>query len=213
MNTVQRVGLFVAAMLAGSAHANAQRADVGLLVLVADHYLLRGALVGPSVDVRVHGHDEAAAYLGIDYVRGTSYRDGTACAGLVEPGTCPTERLRDASTVRTIRGGVSTRLFEKGSLAVEGGGNGAVSWIASRTQGLASGRTLSADKAVVGACIALTGLWTPRAQWPFALAVGGEAGDVSPAHDQVILDGYTPFEEGFSVRRLRIGLVLRRDRP
>ena len=210
---LQRVVLLIAAMLAISARTNAQRIDVGLLILATDHELLRGALVGPSLDVRIHGQDQTGAYLGIDYVRGTSDRDGIACAGLLEPGTCPPERVRDFSTVSTIRGGVSSRILYRGSLVVEAGGDGTLSWVASKSQGLASGRALSANKTLVGAFVTVTGLWTPRAQWPLALAIGGEVGGVAPAHNELQVDGYTPFEERFSIRRLRIGLAWRRDRP
>jgi hypothetical protein len=75
------------------------------------------------------------------------------------------------------------------------------------TRGLSTGATLTASKMLWGALIGARVTWTPVTRVPVALEIAGGVGGLMPLVQDVVADGYTPFEAGFDVRQARLGVV------
>jgi hypothetical protein len=77
----------------------------------------------------------------------------------------------------------------------------------SETRGQTSGRRLSADKALWGGGIGLDASWSPWKRLPLALEAGVTTGILRPTFGEQVIDGYSPFEGDFAVKRLRLGVA------
>jgi hypothetical protein len=49
----------------------------------------------------------------------------------------------------------------------------------------------------------------PVRRWPVALEVGGSIGGSMPLIPSTIVDGYTPLDDGLTIRRASLGLAWR----
>ena len=66
---------------------------------------------------------------------------------------------------------------------------------------------MTATKMLWGGLIGAHAAWTPVARVPIALDIGGGIGGLTPIVYDDVVDGYTPFERGFDVRQVRLGLA------
>jgi len=76
------------------------------------------------------------------------------------------------------------------------------------TDGRTSGAHVTADKMIWGTDIGGELRWIPSSTVPLGFEASLAVGGYQPAGSTVIVDGDTPFEQSFDVKRLRVGAVL-----
>lgn len=203
------VALFFLA-LAMPAIASAQDIEVHATRLDADNDRLGSPLFGGGIGIRWGNSGRALSYrVGVERVNGRERRFGIPCAGLIEPNTCLPEPLTDDGRATTVRLGVGVRLLQRTRVELLVGGNLTLSAVTTRSTGEESARTLDASKALVGAEAELLATWLPARRVPLCVQLGVSAARVRPVVDEQIVDGYTPFEQGFAMSAVRLGLVWR----
>lgn len=201
--------LVLAAALMPVRGAGAQTVNVNAGRLVANHFLLGNSLscVGSAITLRtpVRRLDMQASF---NRCAGTASRVGSACAGLVEPGTCAPESIVDASTLYVFSVGPSLNVVRVEGFTldligqVQGGG------VNSDSRGLRSGRSLSANKALWGVSGGVTAGWQPNPRMPFVIQGSVTSGRLGKIRDNTTVDGYTPFEgKAFSTHQMSIGVA------
>lgn len=203
---------WVVSSLAAARPAQAQELRVGVARVHADHDLLGiptaldasiGAGLTPRVGVRLgiqHGGDEFSSV-------------GTTCMGLVFPGAdCGGEARREESTISALFVRLPvTRLLgwarvgfvpEVRRLAMK-----------SRQEGTASGRVRTAEKVAWGLGL---GAELDVFVWDrpgVALHAGVHAAMHPWFEEELIADGYTPFERSVSLVWVEVGMSLRPGGP
>jgi hypothetical protein len=203
------VSTFIA-FLVGSVDALAQGASVGAVIISARHPLLGDPLTGAALSVSVPQRDERLALrFGADRLHGRADRYGVACAGLIQSGTCPPEPLRDEARLTSASGGVVFRVLHWRHALMAITSDLTLASLQTETHGRTSGRTLAAAKMLWGGRLGGKAAWTPAVRVPFALEIEGGVGRFAPIVHGLTVDGYTPFERGFDVRILRLGLAWR----
>lgn len=200
----------IIALLMGSVNALAQGASISAVVISAGHWLLGDPLTGVTVSVIVPRRDER---LTLRYeaarLRGSAERIGMACAGFIQPGTCQSEHLRDESRLASASGGAVLRILRRRHAMVSFTADLGFASLRAETRGRTSGGVLTAKKALWTGQIGANAAWTPSARVPIALEIEGGIGGLLPIVPVDVLDGYTPFERGFVVRRFRVGVAWR----
>jgi len=198
----------LAVVLAGPVAALAQGASVSAVAISARHTLLGEPLTGGAVGISFPRREMPVAFqFEAAHARSRAGRIGMACAGLILPETCPAERLRDEAWLTSASGGATLRVLRGRHALVALTADLTVASLRADTHGLSSGRALTATKMLWGGLIGAHAAWIPVARVPIALDIGGGIGGLTPiVHDDVV-DGYTPFERGVDVRRVRLGLA------
>lgn len=199
-----------ALVLAPTAVALAQGPTASAVAISARHQLLGDPLFGGAVGVSFPRRDGRVAFrVGADHLRGQADRIGVPCAGMIQPGTCSPEPLRDEARLTSASGGASLRMLRGQHALLAFTSDLTLASLRADTRGLTSGRALTATKLLWGGMVGADLAWTPVLRLPLALEVGGGVGVLMPvAHDQVV-DGYQPFDRAFGVRRLRVGVAWR----
>ena len=205
---MSRLVLLAAIDNAAAPRLAAQSIGVSVLRLDTDHRLVHD-LTG--VELRLGtapANTRLGIRLGLGRLSGTHERVGSTCSGLVEPGMCPPEPLRDETRFTRGRGELSVALLQhdRSSLGFVVGLD--LGHLESDTHGLTTGAHISADKTVWGADIGGEARWFFSAAVPVGLEAAFAIGGLNPATNSLIADGYTPFEESFGVQRIRVGAVL-----
>jgi hypothetical protein len=126
---------------------------------------------------------------------------------LIAPGTCPQERVRDQARTTGATTGAALRALggERGTLTLTA--DWMVTDVRVDTRGLTSGNVLTGDKALWGPLIGVAAEWVPAARIPLGLEVEVGVGFLMPVIHDEVEDGYTPFDGGLAVRRLRVGFT------
>ena len=198
----------VAVGIAGPVAARAQGASVSAVVISAEHMLLGRPLTGGAVGVSLRRRDTPIA---LDFEAAISHghagRIGVPCAGLIQPGTCAAEPLRDEARLTSASGGTTLRMFHGRHALVALTGDLVLASLRADTRGLSSGQTLTAAKTLWGGLVGAHAAWIPVVRVPVALQIAGGVGGVMPIARELVVDGYTPFERGIQVRRLRLGIA------
>jgi hypothetical protein len=213
MRTRTRVASFhhialIPLLLTSASAALAQSGDVSVIALSAGHRLLGDPLIGGGASLRVPRRDGwLTLRFGAEQLRGRAERIGIPCAGLIFPGTCPPELLRDDVRIVTATSGAAFRLLGGRHATVALTADLGVASLRADTHGLASGTRLAVRKALWGGLLGAEAVWTPVRRVPLALAVGGAIGALTPVVHEQTVDGYSPFEDGFGFRRLRVAVV------
>lgn len=200
----------VAVSLALPTAGLAQGGGVGTVVLDADHPLLGERLVGATARVIVpFAGTRLSLRLGAERLSGNAGRTGVPCSGLIDPERCPPEPLRDDARLTTVAGGLGVRVLSWRGVAMDLVGDLRIGKVRADTRGLSSGTSLSASKALRGGEIGVEGIWSPWAPLPLVLEAGIAASRLGPVMREDVVDGYTPFEDGFGAARLRLGVAWR----
>jgi hypothetical protein len=190
--------------------ANAQRVVGSYTVAHSDHQLI-GTLNGYQLQAMTSRRGSLSGTFSVGRYTGSHMRSGIACGGLIPPPpACPVEPLRDETTTSDFGATLGVTLFQRVFGApIEGTGTvGAqVLHVRSHSLGETTGNDIEADRTKLGPTLGLELTARPKAAVPIGLrlgVVGGFFGDTESG----ILDGYTPFESGFSFTRFEAGLVL-----
>ena len=214
---------FVAGAVVPSA-ANAQRLAGSYAVAHSDHLLI-GTLNGYQLQVTTSGNGWLSGTFSLSRHDGTHMRRAIACTGPIPPApACPVEPLRDETTTTDVGATVDVMLFQHAFGApIEGTATvGAqVLHVNNHSRGETTGNVIGAKRTKLGPTLGFELTSRPKAAVPIGLrlgVVGGlfygvargnvrlEASDLSET-DSGILDGYTPFDAGFTFTRFELGLV------
>src|SRR5262249_4824849 len=199
--------LGIAIALTGPARVRAQGGGVGAVVISARHELLGGLLTRGAVTFSPARDGPLAFQLEASLSHGHADRIDVVCAGLIQPGTCPAEQVRDETRFASASGGAALRVLRGHNAGVDLTADLTLASVQADTRGLSTGATLTASKLLWGALIGARVTWTPVTRVPVALEIAGGVGGLMPlVHDDVV-DGYAPFEAGFDVRQARLGVV------
>ena len=113
--------LSIAAALVAPVAAAAQTLTISALSLTAHHELLGDALLGGGVQLILpRTYERLAFHLGAERLSGSAGRIGSTCTGLVQPGACPPEPLRDRAQLTGASGEVVIRALGDDPVSVDG---------------------------------------------------------------------------------------------
>src|SRR5436309_6469935 len=100
------VAVAIGATLYSPIRARAQGIDVSALALSAHHELLGNRLTGGSAMMNFpQGAGQLVFRLGLE--RATGETDRVGCTGLIQPGACSPERVRDDARLTSAIGGAA----------------------------------------------------------------------------------------------------------
>jgi hypothetical protein len=207
MNAITIHCLAVTAIALGVAGAaRAQSVTISATSAAAQHPLLGESLDGASIALRTR--EAPITYQAdVSRMRARSGRIGSPCAGLIRPGTCPPEPLRDDARLFGASGGAAFRVLRAQRVTLAVTADLTLASIRADTRGLTSGDGLSASKTLWGAALGARASWRPVRRVPLALELGAAIGTLSPVSEDRVVDGYTPFESPFEVRRVQLGVT------
>jgi hypothetical protein len=188
--------------------ASAQSVTVSATSAAAQHPLLGESLVGASIAVRTREAPTTFQFE-VSHARARSGRIGAPCAGLIRPGSCPPEPLRDDARFLSASGGGALRVLRAERVSVALTGDLSLASMRADTRGETSGGRLFASKTLWGATLGARAAWTPMRRVPLDLELGVGIGTLSPIREDDVVDGYTPFESQFEVRRAQFGITWR----
>jgi hypothetical protein len=144
--------------------------------------------------------------------RGSHLRTGVACVGFILPADgCPTEQLRDQATTTEVAGTLDVALFRQmiSGAVIEGTAAVGVQalQVKSSSRGQTTGNQIEAERTRFGPTFGFEVTARPKPAVPIGVSFGISGGAYGDTQGQAT-DGYTPFEEGFSVTRVEVGLVV-----
>jgi len=119
--------------------------------------------------------------------------------------------MRDESRLTQGDAGVAVRVIGGRRAAIALTADLAIASVRSDTRGLASMRSLHATATFWGALAGVDATWFPLRRMPIALALAADVGGLKPVTANVAADGYTPFNDGFRIGVVRLGIAWRVD--
>lgn len=203
-------GVALGAVLVAAGSADAQRVAASYGVAHSGHWLI-GTLGGYELHATTQRLGLVSGTFSFGRHTGSHARNGMACGGLIPPPpACPNEPLRDETASTDVSGTLDVTLFERtlfGARIEGSAGVGAqVLHLTNHSRGETTGNRIGAERTKVGPTLGFELSAQPKAAVPVGLRfgiAGGIYGDTDPG----VVDGYTPFEDGFSVTRFEVGLV------
>jgi hypothetical protein len=144
--------------------------------------------------------------LGFTRLNSTGEGSAVVCAGLAQPGTCPEERFERRGRLSVATASWSFPALRGGSLTLALTPELGLGRASSAIRGLETGNRLDASKWLyaVGAGAAIR--WRPLPVLPVQLQAGFHLQRLSPVSREEVVDGYTPFNDPFTVRRVELGV-------
>jgi hypothetical protein len=200
----------LAAVLVASS-TNAQRLTASYGVAHSGHRLI-GTLGGYDLQLTGQRLGLVSVAGSFGRHRGSHLRTGVACVGLIRPGdSCPTEQLRDQATMTEVAGTLDVALFRQMISGAVIEGTAAVGiqalQLRSSSRGQVTGNQIEAERTRFGPSFGFEMTARPKRAIPVGVSLGISGGAYGDTQGQAI-DGYAPFEEGFSVTRVEVGLVV-----
>jgi hypothetical protein len=137
---------------------------------------------------------------------------GSTCVGLIPPEQvpgCAPENQREVANLQSVSvsAPVTLLLRERFEVAVTPAFRW--SWFNSERTGVESARELNADESMWGLGIGSEVLFRPSSSLPVQLFLGAHAGFLGQTEYESIADGYSPFDEGFSLTHVELGIAYR----
>ena len=211
MNQNVRMSLAIGVMVLSPFTARAQTGSVSVVAAATSHRLMEDPLAGVSALVALPlGSGGRSLRLQAEHVSGNAHRTGIACGGFIlEPELCPEEPVVDDARMTTLAVGLGFPLLQRAGFTVGLTVDARLGNVSADTRGLDSGNRIGARKSLWGADVGLQGSWVPFARLPVALEGALALGGLRPPISEEVLDGYTPFNNGFIVRRARLGIAWR----
>ena len=174
--------------------------------------LVGGVLGGGLLASFPVGSSDTRILIGAEYLAGTSSRIGVPCGGLIAPRTCPPEPLQAWAASASGLVGIRVPAWQGRRVTVSLGGDLGISRVRSRTRGQASGREITAAKAMWRGDLVGEAEWHPRARRGLGLVGGVAVGGLAPVSRDVVADGYTPFDRTARALRGWLGVTWRSGR-
>lgn len=188
--------------------AAAQELRVSALKMWPDHDLL-GSPHGLGLAASARPFGRAGIRFGVEVSRDDFDSFGSTCVGLIPPDVdCSGEPRREEARVRTLSLTVPVTVASSGRLRLDLLPGLRTAWLESEQTGTVSGRTRSAEKAMYGYELgAEAGMATVR-RGALRIHLSGHVGTLEPYREEIVADGYTPFERRIDYWRLQLGLSL-----
>ena len=146
---------------------------------------------------------------GLSHARGTVGMTGTLCSGLVYPGSCPDEPIRERKTLTILQVGVGLTAMRSQAAEVQVytdllAGNARL-----RDRGLHTGGTNSASNALVGGRLGANLRWWPSLRTPIGTTFGVAADFIRVLDITSCADCWTPnYRDVMTGARFELGIVL-----
>jgi hypothetical protein len=187
-----------------AAPASGQGWSLGGVRLSTDHPTL-GEVTGGTIGLRAPRASHVFR-LDLGRLQRREERIGSACVGLAFPGECQPEPLTEEVFLWLADAGFGGRLFGDERLSAQFTVDVQLALAQVSAREHESGRHRAASKPLLGGAAGLQLGWRPSRRVPLVIEVGITSGGMVPVLYDGIVDGYTPFEDGFGGRQLRLGL-------
>ncbi len=135
----------------------------------------------------------------------SSRRTGSLCGGSTDPASCG-ESLRDEARLTLIGIGLGQRVATRSRATLDVLAQLQHALVSGTTTGESTGGFMKAERRLWGLEVGLEATVSPWATVPLALDLGASLGAMRPFGENGISDAPAPFEDGFGVARLRVGL-------
>lgn len=195
--------VFVAAL---PAHAPAQEIWAGAAKTWTTHDLLEdpaGLRVGVGVPVR----GRLGLRLGYEWSGQNFESFGSTCVGLADPtADCDPETRRDRGRMKGVTVSLPFSAYERERIEAEVVPEGHLATVSSVQTGQRTDRSRSADQWMMGIGIGATLRVQVSRGGPVYLTLAGSSAWLSPVEEELIADGYTPFNSGFRKSTFEAGL-------
>lgn len=187
--------------------SQAQHIGVSAIAARTNHELLPNALgVGGSLSISAGGQLISVI---LERVSGDENGRGVVCAGLVNPEACPPEPLVRDGSQSTLGVGAEIALWETRVVQTALIPHLLLVHTESDVRGRTTGNTLHANRSVIGFSGAVETRLTPAPRAPISLVLGAAARRVGPIRSEQVLDGYTPFDNWYTVTQFYAGGAIR----
>lgn len=137
---------------------------------------------------------------------------GSTCVGLIPPEQvpeCAPESRREVANLQAISLSAPVAILLQERLEVAMVPTFRSSWFKSERTGVVSDRELNADESMWGFGIGGEVLFQPFSAVPARVFLGAHAGFLGQTEYESIADGYSPFDEGFSLTQVELGIAYR----
>jgi hypothetical protein len=137
---------------------------------------------------------------------------GSTCVGLIPPEEvpgCEPEDQREVATLQSVSFSAPWAVHTRERLEISLVPTFRWSWFESERTGVTSDRELDADESMWGFGLGGEILVQPFSGAPLRLFLGAHAGFLGQTEYESIADGYSPFDEGFSLTQVEVGIVYR----
>ena len=195
----------VVAVLVVSQHAKAQEARLNFVQARTNHSLL-GTLRGGSIELSVPLVPRIGLRLGYEVQRHEYHDLASTCSGLIPPNVdCGPEPSDERAAMDEITLGVPVTLVTLHRMALEVTPALSLTSVEHTRRGLDSGGRLSADKSMWAAEVGVAVIVAPVSSWPIRVHVGWQRAVLRPMEQELVVDGYTPFEGSIGTTRWEVG--------
>lgn len=165
--------------------------------------------------VSVGGRSESRFGFRLAYERSSDRFNtfGSTCVGLIPPEPipdCAAETQREAVDLQAVTLSAPVTALTRERLEVAVVPTFRWSWFESRRTGLASGRRLEADEGMWGLSLGGEVSYQALPSFPAHLFLGAHAGFLGKFEFYDVVDGYFPFDTGFPLIQVEVGVAFRR---
>jgi hypothetical protein len=190
------------------AAASAQEYRVGASKNWTTHGLLRDP-AGLSLGVGFPIRDRLGIRIGYEWSGQDFQSFGSTCVGLANPeADCAGETRDDQARMNTLMVSVPVLVYEWQRIVVDLIPRAQLSKTSSVQTGTRTGRSRSADKSMAGVGLGAEVRIPVSARWPIHANLTGSVAWLEPLRNELIVDGYTPFDTGVRVSKLEAGLAV-----
>lgn len=209
-----RLVLGFAAVSAFTQSVSAQQLIVHGGIVDANHPLTIKPMYGGDLTVALpFGDSRVGARFTLGYHAGSSdERMGTLCTGLIFPGQdCSPERLDDRFSLFASSGGIYGDVVKASNIRLSVLGNLQLARVVSSASSVRTGSRLDANRGLWGPSAGINLSWLPVSSGPWSLELRAIRGFLTPIGENLVLDGYTPFDynSGISTTSISLGVGLR----
>ncbi len=202
-----RVVACVAALqMVGATTVAAQRASLMAVFGGTSHDLLDKPF-GPAFSLATPVGRRVELSLMVSRLDGSSNGTGVVCGGLIDPNQCPSEPFKRKGRLSLIGLGADVHLATTRIATVSLQPQFVWGRARTETNGQTTGNRLFSDKGQLGFSGGLELRAFPAPGRPLGLVLGGSFGSLGPATTERRVDGYTPFNDWYTVHTVYAGLA------
>lgn len=211
LKTARIIVAVTVATLAGSTALHSQELQAFGGGRKIDHRLMHDPMPGGGIAIAwPFVANQAALQVSVERYGASSIGYGSTCAGLIEPGTCGPEPLRDRYRITGVTGTGLLKLFGNARFQASVLGDVEMAIASSKRNGLQSRRALDADAGLWGIGTGLRMRYSPFRTIPLSFDVNARAGVVRGISGGDAVDGYEPFSrDTYFSTRFGIGATYR----
>lgn len=212
-------GLVAAVVIAAAFHvthpsqAESQGVSIAVTSAQSSESKALGSMTGFQAFYTVPiGARRISTRYGLSYNRGSRGEVGSLCSGLIDPNACAPEPLNLYRRLSTVSAGIGHFGFRDRAVRVHTYGDITAGSALIEDKGR-SGDSRSASKATLGIRGGVEGQWKPTSTFPFRVQLGVAMEGVKPLLVNKCADCFMPFNDGFAMSRIYLGLSFGRPTP